>query len=166
MADEDDSGEKPFEATPRKLEEARKRGEFPISQDLVTSFVYLGILLAFALFGAFSIDTGGTALRILFERPDVLAERVLKAADSTAEQRIDLMFRLVLARYPDALERRELLSVLESFEQRYLADPAAALQLVGVGQSQPVATLDSSQLAAYTLLANLILNLDEAVTRN
>lgn len=76
MADEDDSGEKPFEATPRKLDEARRRGEFPISQDLITSSVYLAILMVFAFIGAISIDAAGTALRILFERPDLLAERV------------------------------------------------------------------------------------------
>lgn len=76
MADEDDSGEKPFEATPRKLEEARRRGEFPISQDLITASVYLGVLLVFLLFGAAIVETGGTALRALLERPDMLADRV------------------------------------------------------------------------------------------
>lgn len=76
MADDDDSGEKPFEATPRKLEQARRRGEFPISQDLITSSVYLGVLTVFALFGASSIDIGGNALRDLLESPDILADRV------------------------------------------------------------------------------------------
>lgn len=76
MADEDDAGEKPFEATPRKLEQARRKGEFPISQDLITSAVYLGILLALALLGAYTVETAGTALRGLFERPDDLARQV------------------------------------------------------------------------------------------
>jgi flagellar biosynthetic protein FlhB len=76
MSEDEDSGEKPFEATPRKLEEARRRGEFPISQDLTTAGVYLGVLLVFALLGTYSVDKGGAALRVLLDQPDILAERV------------------------------------------------------------------------------------------
>lgn len=76
MAEEEDTGEKPFEATPRKMEEARRRGDFPVSQDLITSSTYLGVLAVFAFLGSYSIGTGGTALRTLFERPDDLARQV------------------------------------------------------------------------------------------
>lgn len=76
MADEDDTGDKPFEATPRKLEEARRRGEFPVSQDLITSGVYLGMLLSFALAGLHGATLGGTALRGVLEAPVFLSDQV------------------------------------------------------------------------------------------
>ncbi len=75
MADEDES-EKPFEATPRKLEEARKRGEVPVSQDLVTFGVYLAILASALLFGVWSANEGGLALLPYIATPETLAETV------------------------------------------------------------------------------------------
>lgn len=78
MAEEEDSGEKPFEASHRKLEEARKRGEFPVSQDLVTSAVYLGVLGVAISLGAWSAAKGGSALLPFIDRPDELAVAVFQ----------------------------------------------------------------------------------------
>lgn len=78
MAEENDGSEKPFEATPRKLEEARKRGELPVSQDLVTFGVYLGVLAVAAGFGASSITHAGEALLPFFGVPDILAKTVFE----------------------------------------------------------------------------------------
>ena len=61
---EEESAEKPYEATPRKLEEARKRGEVPISQDLITFSVYVGILVTAPLMGLWSIERAGSAGRL------------------------------------------------------------------------------------------------------
>ena len=76
MADEDEGSEKPFEATPRKLEEARKRGDFPVSQDLVTFGVYLGVLAAGMFLGLWSINQTGLALLPFIAAPDLLAPEV------------------------------------------------------------------------------------------
>ncbi len=73
---EDEGSEKPYEASPRKLEEARKRGEVPISQDLITFSVYLGILITAPLLGLWSVERGGSALIPFFDSPEVLAEAV------------------------------------------------------------------------------------------
>lgn len=78
MADEDDSSEKPFEASTRKLEDARKRGEFPVSQDLVTSSVYLGILGVALSLGTWSAVKGGSALTPFLDQPDQLAKTVFQ----------------------------------------------------------------------------------------
>lgn len=94
-----------------------------------------------------------------------LAERVVKQT-MLPDERIDQMFRIVLARYPDEMERSELKVALEKFRAKFADDAGAAKSLVNVGQTTPPATTDTSELAAYTLLANLILNLDEAVVRN
>lgn len=94
-----------------------------------------------------------------------LAVRTLQIAAQPGD-RIDYLVRLVLARYPDEMERNELLKVLVAFENRFAEDAGAAKQLITFGQSQPPNQFSSEVLAAYTLLANLVLNLDEAVNRN
>lgn len=76
MADEDEGSEKPFEATPRKIEEARKRGEVPISQDLITFSVYLGVLVIASLAGLWATSRIGSAMMTFLSAPEVLAEAV------------------------------------------------------------------------------------------
>ena len=73
MAEQEDSAEKPFEATPRKLEEARKRGEVPVSQDLITFAVYLGVLITASFVGLWSVGRAGSALVPFLDTPDVFA---------------------------------------------------------------------------------------------
>ena len=46
------------------------------------------------------------------------------------------------------------------------ADPDAARALLRIGETSPDATLDSMEFAAFTLIANTLLNLDEVVTKN
>jgi hypothetical protein len=100
------------------------------------------------------------------EAARALGERVLKQSPADAISRISTMYRLVVARYPDELELQQLTKALDGFAQRYKNDREGALQLINFGQSAAGPTFEASELAAYTLLANLILNLDEAVTRN
>jgi hypothetical protein len=49
---------------------------------------------------------------------------------------------------------------------RYKSDPEAAAKVIAFGESKPAAGVGAAELAAYTLTANLLLNLDEAVNRN
>ncbi len=119
-------------------------------------------------------DRGNTPLQSLqllndpthVEAARVLAERTLRDVTGAPGERIDRMFRQVLARYPDLTERAQLVALQEQFRARYQADPAAADALIRLGQSEPAAVVEPVDLAAYTLIANLILNLDEAITRN
>ena len=100
------------------------------------------------------------------EAARALGERVLKQSPADANSRISTMYRLVLARLPDEVELAQLNKALDGFIQRFKNDREAAVQLINFGQSDAAATFEPTELAAYTLLANLILNLDEAVTRN
>ncbi len=95
-----------------------------------------------------------------------LAERVLMQTAADRQLQINRMFRLVLARSADDFELQQLGSALDGFEKRFSEDEAAAKALISTGQSKPRDTLDSRRLAAWTLLANLVLNLDESVNRN
>ncbi len=72
---EDEGSEKPFEATPRKLEEARKRGEVPVSQDLITFGVFLAVLMVGSFAGLWSVNRAGMALVPFLASPDLLSDR-------------------------------------------------------------------------------------------
>ncbi|MEM7232677.1 MAG: PSD1 and planctomycete cytochrome C domain-containing protein, partial [Planctomycetota bacterium] len=92
------------------------------------------------------------------------AARVLREA-GTPEERVDYAFRAVLARRPTDSERKGLLQSFESFQRTFSAAPKLAKELLSAGESAHDETLDASELAAWTMIAHLILNLSEAVTR-
>ena len=74
-AQQDDTGaDKPHEPTPRRLEEARKKGQIARSQDVTTAAAYLGLLLALVIFGPESVRRLGTIGMVLIDQPDQLAE--------------------------------------------------------------------------------------------
>ena len=75
------------------------------------------------------------------------------------------MFRRATSRPPDAQDLEDLKSAHADFLQVYQADREAAKKLIAVGESKPDATLDPSELAAWTMTANLILNLEEVITK-
>jgi hypothetical protein len=99
------------------------------------------------------------------EASRVLAQRVLTAGGQTPEQRLTLMFRLLTARTPRPVELKILQANLGQHRMRYRADRQAAMKLVRVGESKSDEGLDVAELAAYTAVANLILNLDETITK-
>lgn len=72
-AEEENAGDKPHDPTPKRLEDARKKGQIPRSQDLNASAAYLGLLVALLLFGQGSVEKLGTAAKIFLDQPDRLA---------------------------------------------------------------------------------------------
>ena len=99
------------------------------------------------------------------EAARVLAQRMMMEGGTTPEERVALGFRLFTARWPTAKEKETLLNGFLRNRARYRSDGEAALKLVSVGESKRNEELDVAELAAYTLVASLILNLDETVTR-
>jgi hypothetical protein len=89
-----------------------------------------------------------------------LAQRVLPEPDRLAGA-----FRMVLGRAPTTLEREKLTSSAAVYRDHFATDREAALKLIRVGASQPDPALDPADLAAWTTICSLILNLDEAVTK-
>ncbi len=73
MTDQDESAEKSHEASPKKLEDARKKGEIPRAPDLLTGCAYLGMFLSCAAIGGWSLRAIGDGLMPLIEQPDRLA---------------------------------------------------------------------------------------------
>jgi hypothetical protein len=101
-----------------------------------------------------------------FEAARALAERMLTEGGSDAAQRIAFACRTVLSRTPDADETKILQQQLVAHLDRYAKDEAAARKVIAHGESKPRAELKPSELAAYTMVANTVLNLDETVNRN
>src|SRR5262249_60667221 len=99
------------------------------------------------------------------EAARVLAERVLREDGATPEERLTFAFRLATARRPTPAELRILLSGLHGHCARHREDRAAALRLLRVGEAPRDEVFDEVELAAYTAAAGLVLNLDEAITR-
>lgn len=100
-----------------------------------------------------------------YEAARGLAGRMM-AASSDLNARLVFAFRSVLARSPDAEE----IAIASKLYQRQLAEyqktPEEATKAVTFGESKPPENLDVSELAALTLVANLVLNMDEAIVRN
>ena len=95
-----------------------------------------------------------------------LAQRVLAEPQSRSHSdRIALAFRLATARPPTAEEGRILLESLEAHLATFSSNRKAAKELLGTGESPVPKGLDPREVAAYTAVASLILNLDETITK-
>ena len=98
------------------------------------------------------------------EASRALAERVMKEA-KTPEARLVTAFRRVTGRIPNEKEQAILRKSLEVRLEEYRDNPAAAKKLLAIGESKPDPKLDVAELAAYSVVCGLILNLDETVTK-
>ena len=102
---------------------------------------------------------------VYVEAARTLAARVLRDGGSTRAQQLTLAFRLTLARPP---ERHELEILEKTFRQQYdnfKQDKKGAEELLKVGDSPRPSKLDAAELAAMTGVANVLLNLNETITR-
>ena len=115
-------------------------------------------------------DTPLQALVTMNDPAYVEAARQLSARmlEHTAkpEDRLNFGFRLVTARQPLASERTAMQGALKKFLTKYQGDPEAAKKLIAVGESPVNEKLNASEFAAYTMVASLLLNLDETLNKN
>ncbi len=109
----------------------------------------------------------------MIEASRALAERVLREAGSVSSadacaadrDRLTRMFRLAVGRRPDARELGELESAMGDFRAHYRTRAADAKKLIETGETRPDPRLAPAELAAWTMAANVILNLDEVITK-
>jgi hypothetical protein len=99
------------------------------------------------------------------EAARVLAQRIMNEGDLTPEERLALAFRLATGRAPQPAELKILRAGFHKHLAHYRRDKAAARKLVSAGEAPRDERLDVSELAAYTTVATLILNLDEVITK-
>ncbi len=99
------------------------------------------------------------------EAARVFGQRILQQGGQTLDSRITFAFRTALVRPPTEAETSV---VTETYNQQldiFKKDAAAAKALVSAGDSPRPADLDVPELAAWTAVANVILSLDETITR-
>jgi len=94
-----------------------------------------------------------------------LAERVMNEGGATTEERLAFVFKLATARLPREKEVAILKRVFDAQKERFAKDKMGAEKLLKVGESPRDEKLDAIELAAWTMVANAILNLDEVLTR-
>ncbi len=115
-------------------------------------------------------DTPLQALNVLndvayVEAARAFAERIMNETATSPESRVAAAFRAATARRPRPEELAILLDGLADHLARFRRDPRAAAALIHSGESPPDPRLDPRELAAYTAMAQLILNLDETITK-
>ena len=94
-----------------------------------------------------------------------LAQRMLREGGRRPEERIAFGFQRVLARRPTGKEAAVLSEVAARQSALYGANEKAARGLLAVGESKADDQLPVAELAAWTNVATMILNLDEAITK-
>ena len=101
-----------------------------------------------------------------FEAARAFAERIMTDGGATPADRITFAYRSAISRKPSAEEISVVGDSLKKFLAEYAQSPDAAKKVIGNGESKPKESLAPNELAAWTLVANLILNLDETINRN
>lgn len=96
-----------------------------------------------------------------------LAERAMHEAGPKPADRLRFMFENATARPPQPVELKAMLANYQEHLSHYMANVEAAKKLIAVGETQtlPDPALDPSELAAWTMMGNLILNLDEVINK-
>jgi hypothetical protein len=99
------------------------------------------------------------------EAARALAERLIHEGGKLPEQRINLMGEILLSRDPPPNMAAVLENSLAQMEIHYRANPKAARDLVAVGEKKSDPSIPAPELAAWTMVASEMLNLDETVTK-
>ena len=100
------------------------------------------------------------------EAARALATRALASGPADDAARIDWLFRTVIARGAESAELAVVAEELAAHRGRYAADSEAAKRLVALGESKAPENIPAEELAAWTLVSNMLLNLDETLSRN
>ena len=100
-----------------------------------------------------------------YEAARVFAEKIIAAAEGTGD-RINYAYRKALSRYAEPDEIATLAVFAHEQMARYKVDVEAAKEAIEFGEAKAPKNADPVELAAWALVANLILNLDEAIMRN
>ena len=94
-----------------------------------------------------------------------LAQRVLREEPDDADKRLVRAFRHTLGRVPKTDEIAVLQKTYSQQLKNFREDPASAKALIKIGESPPPEKADPAQLAAMTAVANVLLNLNETITK-
>jgi hypothetical protein len=98
---------------------------------------------------------------VFFEAAQALARRVMNESGPEAAARASYGFRLCVSRAPTQEELDHVIAYYRQELYRYREDPGAARSVTRSENTTP----ETSQLAAWTMVSNLLLSLDETLTK-
>jgi hypothetical protein len=99
------------------------------------------------------------------EAARALAQRMIAEGGTTPEDRVAWAFRRATGRQPQAAEVKLLADGLARRTARFRQSPAESAKILTLGEARPDPKLDPLELASYAVTANILLNLDEVITR-
>jgi hypothetical protein len=99
------------------------------------------------------------------EAARALAQRALTQEDASLEARADFLMLHLAARRLEDSERAIVTASLADLLAYYEAHPDDAAELLSVGESKPDENLEPATLAAWTMLTNQLMNLDEVLNK-
>jgi hypothetical protein len=99
------------------------------------------------------------------EAAQALARRVLAEGGATNERKAAFAFRCVLTRPPSSVEAGEVVALLERARTQLTSAPEKALSLATKPLGPLPTGMDALECAAWTVVANVLLNLDEAFAK-
>jgi hypothetical protein len=100
------------------------------------------------------------------EAAEALARRMMNEASGGAEQRAAYGFRLCTSRPPGKQELKRIVALYNEELQRYNEDGKAAEKLIKGDSDKPPVDVKPAEAAAWTVVANVLLNLDETITKD
>lgn len=98
------------------------------------------------------------------EASRVLAERVLSTTQGDKDRMHQVFLRLV-SRRASQIEMQRFTRLLEAQRKRFMSEPKAAGDLLMVGEHRRITEFPVAEVAAWTVVALSVMNLDEAITR-
>jgi hypothetical protein len=99
------------------------------------------------------------------EAAQALARRTMREGGATPSERVTFAFRRCLSRHPKEAEVARLVGLFQSELAHFRQDAAAAKKLVAGALGPLAGEIDPAEAAAWTVVANVLLNLDETVTK-
>jgi mono/diheme cytochrome c family protein len=103
--------------------------------------------------------------KAFIEPAKALARRMMREAKRSDSDRVIHGFRLCVSRRPSELELKHLLELYRENLAKYKVDPTAARALAASALPNLPEGMDAAELAAWTIIANVLLNLDETITK-
>ena len=99
------------------------------------------------------------------EAARVFAARIMREGGDDESAQVEWAYRSAVSREPDQRIHDELIAVYQSHLKHYKSEPEAAKALISSGLAPVETELESAELAAWTGVARVILNLHETITR-
>ena len=99
------------------------------------------------------------------EASRAFAQRILKSSATTFQDRVNWAFEMATGHPADNLRQEVLKEAYDFQKERFSKEPNRAEELLKIGESTRDSSIDSKEHASWTVLASMILNLDETLNR-